>query len=167
MKHVLNISKNNEYHSWVKELKQRYLSSRLKASVEANRSLLRYYWNLGKDIAERQYANTYGSAFYKTLSRDLRSEMPDEKGFSERNLKNMYDFYYTYNQLIENLQQNAANLTGENGQQLADDLLKELCSNILSPHPRALIIDFLAMIVDATWMLHLLTPSALPTHACN
>lgn len=128
MKHVLNISKNNEYHSWVKDLKQRYLSSRLKASVEVNRSLLRYYWSLGKDIAERQYANTYGSAFYKTLSRDLRSEMPDEKGFSERNLKNMYDFYYTYNQLIENLQQNAANLTGENGQQLADDLLKELCS---------------------------------------
>ena len=31
--------------------------------------------------------------------------------------------------------------------------------------PRALIIGFLAMIVDATWKLYLLTPSALPTRA--
>ncbi|MDE6648458.1 MAG: hypothetical protein K2K45_00840 [Muribaculaceae bacterium] len=86
------IISENDYRSWVKELKQRYLSARLKASIDANRTLLGYYWSLGRDIADKQYANTYGSGFYKTLSHDLRSEMPEEKGFSESNIRYMYRF---------------------------------------------------------------------------
>ena len=105
MKPILDLSKNNDYRSWVKELKQRYLSARLKASIEANRTLLEYYWNLGRDIADKQYANTYESGFYKTLSHDLRSEMPEEKGFSESNIRYIYRFYQLYSQLFENLPQ--------------------------------------------------------------
>ena len=97
----ITLSQNKEYRNWVKELKQRYLSARLKASVDANRTLLEYYWSLGRDIADKQYANTYSSGFYKTLSHDLRSEMPEEKGFSVTNLKYMYYFYRLYSQLIE------------------------------------------------------------------
>ncbi|MCH5224306.1 MAG: DUF1016 domain-containing protein, partial [Muribaculaceae bacterium] len=93
MKPITPLSQNNEYKNWVKGLKKRYLTARLKASVEANRTLLEYYWSLGRDIADRQYANTYGSAFYATLSHDLKAEMPGEKGFSETNLKYMYYFY--------------------------------------------------------------------------
>lgn len=136
----MTLSQNKEYRSWVKELKQRYLSARLKASVDANRTLLEYYWSLGRDIADKQYANTYGSGFYKTLSHDLRSEMPEEKGFSETNLKYMYYFYRLYSQLIENCPQAADNLSNrnllqgvdnlseQNRPQLADDLLSEICS---------------------------------------
>lgn len=112
----LTLSQNKEYRSWVKELKQRYLSARLKASVDANRTLLEYYWSVGRDIEDKQYANTYGSRFYETLSHDMRSEMPGEKGFSVTNLKYMYYFYELYSQLIENRPQ------------LADDLLSEICS---------------------------------------
>ncbi len=112
----LTLSQNKGYRSWVKELKQRYLSARLKASVDANRTLLKYYWSLGRDIADKQYANTYGTGFYKTLSHDLRSEMPGEKGFSETNLKYMYYFYQLYFQLVGNRLQGV------------DDLLKEICS---------------------------------------
>ena len=110
------LSQDREYRNWVKELKRRYLSARLKASVEANRTLLEYYWSLGRDIADKQYANIYGSSFYKTLSRDLRSEMPGEKGFSETNLKYMCYFYQLYSQLVGNRRQSA------------DDLLKEIFS---------------------------------------
>ncbi len=67
----LTLSQNKEYRSWVKELKQRYLSAHLKASADANRTLLEYYWSLGRDIADKQYANTYGSKFYETLSHDF------------------------------------------------------------------------------------------------
>ena len=101
MKPIIQLAQNKEYKSWVKELKKRYLTARLKASVEANRSLLEYYWSLGRDIADRQYTNTYGSAFYATLSHDLKAEMPAEKGFSETNLKYMYYFYSLYSQVIE------------------------------------------------------------------
>ena len=83
----ITLSQDKDYRSWVKELKQRYLSARLKASIDANRTLLEYYWSLGRDIADKQYANTYGSKFYETLSHDLRSEIPGEKGFSQRNLR--------------------------------------------------------------------------------
>ena len=128
MKPIIDLSKNNDYHSWVKELKQRYLSARLKASIDANRTLLEYYWSLGRDIADKQYANTYGSGFYKTLSHDLRSEMPEEKGFSETNLKYMYYFYQLYSQLIENRLQGVDDFKITNRPQLADDLLTEICS---------------------------------------
>lgn len=124
----LTLSQNKEYRSWVKELKQRYLSARLKASVDANRTLLEYYWSLGRDITDKQYANTYGSGFYKTLSHDLRSEMPEEKGFSETNLKYMYYFYRLYSQLIENRQQGADDFDSPNRRQSADDLLREIFS---------------------------------------
>lgn len=140
MKPIIDLSKNNNYRSWVKELKQRYLTARLKATIDANRTLLEYYWSLGRDIADKQYANTYGSGFYKTLSRDLRLEMPGEKGFSETNLKYMYYFYRLYSQLIENRPQVADDLSGrnllqgvdvlntQNHPQPADDLLTEICS---------------------------------------
>lgn len=136
----LTLSKNKDYRSWVKELKQRYLSARLKASVDANRTLLEYYWSVGRDIEDKQYANTYGSKFYETLSHDMRSEMPGEKGFSEGNIRYMYRFYKLYSQYVENLLQgvedsNPTNLLRgvEDSNHTkhphgADDLLKEICS---------------------------------------
>lgn len=124
----ITLSQNKEYRNWVKELKQRYLSARLKASVDANRTLLEYYWGVGQDIANKQYANTYGTGFYKTLSHDLRSEMPKEKGFSEGNIRYMYRFYQLYNQLIENRQQGADDFEKQNYLQDVDDLIKEICS---------------------------------------
>ena len=140
MKPTTQLSQNKEYKNWVKELKKRYLTARLKASVEANRTLLEYYWSLGRDIADRQYANTYGSAFYATLSHDLRTEMPGEQGFSETNIRYMYRFYELYSQLFRNLPQGVEDLstknfpqgvedlTVSNHPQPADDLLKEICS---------------------------------------
>ncbi len=81
MEQKITFLNDKAYHDWVKDLKKRYLSARLKASVETNRTLLKFYWDLGRDIAIRHYTNTYGSVFYRTLSHDLRSEMPEEKGF--------------------------------------------------------------------------------------
>ena len=117
----LTLSQNKEYRSWVKELKQRYLSARLKASVDANRTLLEYYWSVGRDIEDKQYANTYGSKFYETLSHDMRSEMSGEKGFSEGNIRYMYRFYQLYNQLIVNLPQSAEDFSQTNLLQGVDD----------------------------------------------
>lgn len=136
----LTLSKNKEYRSWVKELKQRYLSARLKAAIDANRTLLEYYWSLGRDIADKQYANTYGTGFYKTLSHDLRSEMPGEKGFSEGNIRYMYRFYQLYSQHIENLLhaveesaptnllRGVEDFKSTKYPQGADDLIAEICS---------------------------------------
>ena len=65
---------NKEYKSWVKDVKKRYFTARLKASVEANRTLSEYYRSLCRDIADRQYGNIYRSNFYITLSNDLKTD---------------------------------------------------------------------------------------------
>ena len=87
------------------DLKQRYQSQQIKAAIQVNRALLEFYWSLGRDIAERQLENVYGSGFYRKLSNDLRQELPDAKGFSPTNLKYFKYFYELYHQEIANRQQ--------------------------------------------------------------
>lgn len=125
---TIDLSHDSEYRSWVKDLKQRYLSARLKASVEANRSLLQYYWSLGRDIAARQYANTYGSKFFETLSYDMRMELPNDQGFSQGNIRYMYRFYQLYYQLFTNLLQGVEDFKSTQRLQDEGDLLNEICS---------------------------------------
>ncbi len=89
-----SIIKNDpEYLAWVQELSERYRRSQIKAAVSVNREMLLFYWRLGKDIAELHAESRWGSGFFETLSRDLRKEIPDAKGFSPRNLRYMKRFY--------------------------------------------------------------------------
>ena len=102
------LSENNNsrsYKKWLLDLKQRYQSQQIKAAIQVNRALLEFYWDLGRDIAERQLENVYGSGFYRKLSNDLRQELPDAKGFSPTNLKYFKYFYELYHQEIANRQQ--------------------------------------------------------------
>ena len=92
----------HEYKSWISELKTRYKQAQIKASVAVNGELLKFYFDLGKDISEKQFANSYGSAFYKTLSSDLITEFPDAKGFSPTNLKYSFYFYDLYKAEFQN-----------------------------------------------------------------
>ena len=89
-----SIIKNGpEYLAWVQELSERYRRSQIKAAVSVNREMLVFYWQLGKDIAELHAESRWGSGFFETLSRDLRKEIPDARGFSPRNLRYMKRFY--------------------------------------------------------------------------
>ncbi len=95
-----------EYASWLVELKRRYQKQQIKAAVQVNQALLEFYWELGKDIAERQFENSYGSGFYQKLSRDLQRELPDAKGFSPKNLWYVKRFYVLYSSIFrDSLQQ--------------------------------------------------------------
>lgn len=98
---------NDNYKDWLVELKERFFRHRIKASCAVNGYLLDFYWRLGRDIETKQYANTYGSGFYKNLSQDLKNEMPGTKGFSPTNLKYMSYFYKLYAPLFANHQQSA------------------------------------------------------------
>ncbi len=89
---------DKDYVSWAKELVKRYRSDQIKSAIKVNRELLRYYWELGKDIEEKQVDNKYGSKFYATLCRDLRHEMPDVEGLSETSIRYTKRFYTLYNQ---------------------------------------------------------------------
>lgn len=97
--------KNPDYKNWISELKQRIQQSQIKAAIKVNSALIEMYWDLGKEISEKHFENTYGSAFFRQLSLDLKKEIPNIKGFSESNLKFCKRFYLFYNQSSENRQQ--------------------------------------------------------------
>lgn len=101
---------DDDYLAWVQTLCERYRTSQIKAAVKVNKEMINYYWQLGKDIAQRGDENKYGSGFYATLSRDLKIRMPQATGLSERNIRYARSFYKLYSDYIQNLQQIAANL---------------------------------------------------------
>lgn len=99
---------DKDYLQWVKDLALRYRQSQIKAAVKVNAEAILFYWNLGRDIVDKQVDKKYGSAFFLTLSKDLRKEMPDVTGLSERNIRYAKNFYLFYNQININLQQAVA-----------------------------------------------------------
>lgn len=131
---------DKDYTLWVKELVKRYRGSQLKAAIKVNRELLRYYWELGKDIEEKQADNKYGTKFYATLSRDLRHEMPDVEGLSETSIRYAKRFYTLYNQQIVNLPQAVEESGRANLPQLVERLYADLFSIPWGHH--RYIIDF-------------------------
>ena len=119
---------DKDYTLWVKELVKRYRSSQIKAAVKVNNELLHYYWELGKDIEDKQADNKYGSRFYATLSRDLRHEMPDVEGLSETSIRYAKRFYILYSQHIAILPQVVDEFEKANLPQFVERLHSELFS---------------------------------------
>ena len=87
---------DKDYLQWIKELSTRYRRSQVKASVKVNQIMLRFYWELGRDIVEKKAESRWGSGFMKNLSRDLKKVNPDATCFSETNLLYMKNFYLLY-----------------------------------------------------------------------
>lgn len=86
-----------EYRAWLESLKANIRRTQIKATVSVNRELLLLYWQLGKEISEKQAQAKWGDGFIAQLSRDLAAEFPEMKGFSKVNLwrvKKWYQFYF-------------------------------------------------------------------------
>lgn len=111
---------DKDYIHWVKELSSRYRKSQIKAAVKVNSEMLRYYWELGRDIVTKQAENKYGSNFYGTLSIDLKKAIPNAEGLSPSNIRYSKRFFQLYSPVLENLQQVAEKLKRENLQQVAE-----------------------------------------------
>ncbi|RQH04982.1 PDDEXK nuclease domain-containing protein [Paraburkholderia dinghuensis] len=78
-----------DYRHWFAELKQRVEHARQRAVASANRELVMLYWQIGRDILERQQQQGWGAGVIDRLARDLKAAFPDMRGFSPRNLKYM------------------------------------------------------------------------------
>ncbi|WP_064580386.1 PDDEXK nuclease domain-containing protein [Streptobacillus moniliformis] len=100
----LVIIENDEYKKLIIELKDKVRSSQLKAAVKVNYELLDLYWNLGKEIVERENKYSWGDRFLLLLSKDLQNEFPEIKGFSKENLKHIRYWYQFYSNGLIGLQ---------------------------------------------------------------
>lgn len=56
------------------------------------------YWDIGRQIVEKQGNAKWGSGFINQLSKDLRKEFPDISGFSTDNIRFMKRLYLFYSQ---------------------------------------------------------------------
>jgi predicted nuclease of restriction endonuclease-like (RecB) superfamily len=78
------------------DIKQRVRYAQTSAMLAINAELIRLYWEIGALIDARQSKEGWGTGVIPRLARDLHNELPEEKGFSERNIKRMLAFYREY-----------------------------------------------------------------------
>jgi len=80
---------NNHYFEILENIKGQIQAAQYKAALGMNREQILLYWNIGKVIIEN---TKYGGKFVDNLARDIKTEFPNAKGYSVRNLKYMRKF---------------------------------------------------------------------------
>lgn len=84
------------YGNLLKDIKKRIQQAQAKAILSVNSEMILMYWDIGRIIAEQQQKEGWGSGVIPRLSRDIRNELPEQKGFSERNINFMMQLYKEY-----------------------------------------------------------------------
>jgi predicted nuclease of restriction endonuclease-like (RecB) superfamily len=80
---------SNEYFEILNNIKKQIHDAQYRAVLGVNQQQIILFWNIGKTII----ANTkYGSKFIDNLARDIKTDFPNQKGYSVRNLKYMRKF---------------------------------------------------------------------------
>ena len=85
-----------EFSQLLSDIKSRIQQSQAQAVLAVNAELVRLYWDVGQLLALRQSQQGWGAAVIPRLSRELQNELPEIKGFSERNIDRMVAFYRAY-----------------------------------------------------------------------
>ncbi len=80
----------------LKEIKARIQQAQTRAILAVSAELVHLYWDIGRLIDARQQHEGWGAGVIPRLARELRNELPEEKGYSERNIKLMVQFAHEY-----------------------------------------------------------------------
>ena len=87
---------SENYINWRRKIISLIEQSKLKAILSVNTELLTLYWEIGNDILTKQKEQGWGTKVITQLSKDLTERFPDDRGYSERNLKYMRKFALSY-----------------------------------------------------------------------
>lgn len=116
-----------KYAALLRDVKERIRHAQVRAMVSVNAEMIRLYWDIGQMLAGRQLAEGYGTAVIPRLARDLRNDLPDVKGFSERNIGRMIAFYRAYPEPAGHLPQPVAKV--KRGEVLPQTVAKRNAAN--------------------------------------
>ena len=117
-----------EYAEWIAEVKHRYRSAQVKATVKVNGEKLLFNWQMGRDLVQKKAEERWGAGVVEQVSLDLKREFPNEDGFSTSNLWYMKKWYlfYTNHASSEKLQRPVGELVkqpvSENWNDASNDL---------------------------------------------
>ncbi len=70
--------------------------SRQKVFAQINKALIDLYWHIGQTISQKVQSEAWGRGVVKELAQYIAQNDPDIKGFSDKNLWRMKQFYETY-----------------------------------------------------------------------
>lgn len=85
-----------EYRQFISELKARVLAARISTARTLNRDVILLYWDIGREVVEKQHLHNWGDGVVEAVARDLQSTFPGTKGFSARNVWDMRRLFQTY-----------------------------------------------------------------------
>ncbi len=91
-----NSIQNQAYKNWLENLKVQIKSVQIKASLHVNKELILLYYDLGRQIVQKQTSSTWGTSVIEQLSKDLQQSFVDISGFSKSNLYAMRQFYLVF-----------------------------------------------------------------------
>lgn len=115
------------YKDLLSEIKSRIRKAQNRLATVANTELLALYWDIGGLLVDRQKMEGWGAGVLRRLATDLKNELSDQQGYSERNLKLMTQFYREYPGLFAIRQQAVAQLpdsTADSRSRAGQDALK-------------------------------------------
>lgn len=116
---------DGDYAEWIAELKHRYRSAQVKASVRVNAEKLLFNWELGRDLVQKKAEERWGAGVVEQVSLDLQREFPNAQGFSALNLWYMKRWYLFYNQADTKLYQVGKEIPNTKLQQVAAEILHQ------------------------------------------
>ncbi len=133
---------DKEYKIWLTELKSKIRQTQIKAAITVNTEMILLYWDIGRQIVEKQKNAKWGSGFINQLSEDLRNDFPDVSGFSTDNIRFMKRLYLFYNQddeilaqLVQQIENRNKNTQEQNIAQAVQEFKKSNTANLLMMLP--------------------------------
>ena len=91
---------DTKFVKWVESISQNYKKAQIKAAIHINSELIKFYYELGEEIAKTSFKASYGNQFYKTLSNELIKRNPNVKGLSQINIRYAERFYTMYKKIF-------------------------------------------------------------------
>ncbi len=88
-----NFIQDKEYRDFIYKIKEDIKRAKNIVVLKVNIELINLYFNIGKQIVEKQKVSNWGDDLIGQIELDLRLAFPEMKGFSRRNLNYMKDLY--------------------------------------------------------------------------
>ena len=86
----------SEYLNFRDNIMRRIRSAQYDVMRAVNKEMISLYWDIGRQITERQKKLGWGKSVVENLSKDIQREFPGIQGFGVRNIWNMARFYSEY-----------------------------------------------------------------------
>jgi predicted nuclease of restriction endonuclease-like (RecB) superfamily len=90
------MNKPTTANSVFSEVLEQIQQTRQKIFSQANAGLIDLYWQIGKTISHKVQSAAWGKGVVSELARYIAENAPEMKGFSDKNLWRMKQFYETY-----------------------------------------------------------------------